>query len=563
MSARFWTIVVGAVALFCAPAPASVGEIDRFINAWHNAAARADADAYFGAMTEDCVFIGTDATERWTREQLREWAAQYFEGDSAWVFRSTQRNIMLASGGQLAWFDEQLDSPHMGAVRGTGIVVKTNAGWKMKHYTLSFAVPNALADELVMRIAEHEQAEESEPAMVENVRIGRWLTIIETPGGNVPFELMIEEGPAGELTAFYTNADEWIPVSIAEWRDGLLVFEMDMYESLVVMQLQKDGTTMYGHYSRRKGGFKWDRLAISATFSDAPRFPRHTPEKFSIEPAFTPIDGKWRVVFENKPNDPAIGIFETIDGTEVHGTFLTTVGDYRYLEGSYEHGRLRLSVFDGAHCFRFDAQVDEHGTMRGTFQSGEHFNTAFTATRSQDVKLSDPFALTKWTGGGDLGAFTFKDPDGIEWALDDARFAGKARIIQVMGTWCPNCKDETSYLIELHNTYAARGLSIMAVSYEITGDENRNAEIVRTFIERMGVPYPVLIAGGSDGASKRKAKRVLGFLDKVISYPTTIFIDNAGTVRAVHTGFMGPATGEEHLKLRAAFEGLIEEMLGE
>ena len=673
MSARFWMIVVGTIGLFCVPAQGSIDEINAFVDAWHDAAARADDDAYFGAMTEDCVFIGTDATERWTRDQLRSWSEQFFERESAWVFVPKQRNITLSAVNDFAWFDERLDSPHMGEVRGTGVVTKTNDGWKILHYTLSFPVPNALADVVVEQIAEHQktvpareatvvsvtgkvtysdgstdqtknvevgmvldeddvlyttlraavqlriepglvatidrlgkvrvgglidharlarfQANEAKmidfaeygrvrvqqlpeahnevpaddsPAMIENVRLGRWRATIESPGGNVPFDLLFEEGAEGELTAYYKNADEEIPVPIVKWHDGLLHLEMDQFESLIVFQLQDDGVTMYGQYSKRKGGFKWDRLAMAATFGEDPRFERHTPEQLVMEPAFTPIKGKWRVVFEDDPDDPAIGVFESINaGPQVYGTFLTTTGDYRYLEGTYEHGRLRLSVFDGAHCFLFDAQVDEHGTMRGFFQSGEHYHTEFTATRSPDEKLGDPFALTKWVGGDDLGKFSYPDPDGVEWSMDDERFAGRARIIQVMGSWCPNCKDETSYLIELHNRYAADGLSILGVSYEITGDEDRNAEIVKTFIERMGVPYPVLIAGGSDGANKRKAQKAVGFLDKVLSYPTTVFIDGAGKVRAVHTGFMGPATGEEHLKLRASFEGLIEEMLGE
>ena len=103
-------------------------------------------------------------------------------------------------------------------------------------------------------------------------------------------------------------------------------------------------------------------------------------------------------------------------------------------------------------------------------------------------------------------------------------------------------------MIDLHNRYAEKGLSIVSVCYEVTGDYERNARIVRTYIERMGIPYPVLIAGGDDGGDKRSATREIGFLDRVIAYPTTVFIDGDGEVEAVHTGFMGPATGEKHLE---------------
>lgn len=120
-------------------------EIDSLINQWHHAAATADAEGFFGRMTPDGIYIGTDATERWLRDELRTWAKPYFERESAWTFIPVSRNITVAPGSQLAWFDELLDT-WMGTCRSTGIMIQEDGEWKIRYYHLSIAVPNEKID---------------------------------------------------------------------------------------------------------------------------------------------------------------------------------------------------------------------------------------------------------------------------------------------------------------------------------------------------------------------------------------------------------------------------------
>jgi ketosteroid isomerase-like protein len=108
---------------------------------WHQAAARADEKTFFSSMTPDAVYVGTDASERWLRDEMKEWSKEYFMRDSAWSFTPTSRNITLHENGDTAWFDELLDT-WMGACRSTGIVEKVDDQWKIKYYHLSVAVPN-------------------------------------------------------------------------------------------------------------------------------------------------------------------------------------------------------------------------------------------------------------------------------------------------------------------------------------------------------------------------------------------------------------------------------------
>jgi len=119
----------------------SILNINMLIDNWHQAAVVADEDLFFGSMTRDGIYIGTDASERWTTSEMQVWAQEYFKRDTAWAFTPLERNISLNQEENIGWFDELLDT-WMGTCRGSGVVVKSSNGWKIKHYHLSIAVPN-------------------------------------------------------------------------------------------------------------------------------------------------------------------------------------------------------------------------------------------------------------------------------------------------------------------------------------------------------------------------------------------------------------------------------------
>jgi len=118
-----------------------IAEIDNLMDAWHHAAAVADKNTFFGSMTQDGIYIGTDKSERWKRDDMRVWSQQYFDRESAWSFTKVERNVTLGASKEIAWFDEILDT-WMGPCRGSGVVLKTEEGWKISHYHLAIAVPN-------------------------------------------------------------------------------------------------------------------------------------------------------------------------------------------------------------------------------------------------------------------------------------------------------------------------------------------------------------------------------------------------------------------------------------
>jgi hypothetical protein len=123
-------------------------QIHKFLDNWHHAAAVADEETFFGLMTKDARYIGTDASENWERDELKEWSKKFFERESAWDFKRIERHIYVYEDQKLAWFDETLDT-WMGICRGSGVVILTEDGWKLKHYVISMTLPNEKTKEFL------------------------------------------------------------------------------------------------------------------------------------------------------------------------------------------------------------------------------------------------------------------------------------------------------------------------------------------------------------------------------------------------------------------------------
>ncbi len=405
--------------------------------------------------------------------------------------------------------------------------------------------------------------------------VGRWDATLASPGGPLAFGLRLSTDGT-TWRAWLVNGVEQIEIPEVRWDGRRLTLGMPHYDSRIGASLREvDGALrLDGMWTKRTGRDDFARLLFSATppgmpvdvaDGDAPPVdggaaPRDTPAGDGAAPRASgdaaDISGRWRVDFASD-EQPAVGVFEQ-SGADLSGTFLTTTGDYRFLAGRVEDGVFRLSCFDGAHAFLFEARLDEEGALHGDFWSRDSWHDTWTAVRDEDIALPDGFQLSRWTGAADLGSLAFPDVTGHVRTLADSQFAGRARILQLFGSWCPNCHDASDLLTDLHRRYGPRGLSVVGLAFELTGDFRRDAEQVLRYAERHGVGYPLLVAGRSDKAA---ASEVFPLLDRVRAYPTTVFLHGDGRVRAVYTGFSGPATGEAHDVLVASFEALVEELL--
>jgi len=283
---------------------------------------------------------------------------------------------------------------------------------------------------------------------------------------------------------------------------------------------------------------------------------------FSNDPLVN-ISGNWETVFSPNSKEEryiAKGIFNQIDN-RVFGTFRTTTGDYRYLEGVVDGDSLKISTFDGAHAFLFEAKVSD-STMTGVFYSGNHWQEPFFARRNQNYELPEADSLTYLKEGFDGFEFSFPNIEGEIISLHDEYYKNKVVIVQIMGTWCPNCLDETKYYTQYYNNHKSKDLEFVALAFEYAPTKEKAIAGINRLKNVVGVPYPILLAQFGT-SNKKKANEKLPMLNHVLSYPTTIFIDKKGKVRKIHTGFNGPATGEKYVEFKKDFEGFVGELIKE
>lgn len=131
-------------------------QVNAFVDEWHDDAANARI-AYFDKIAADGVYIGTDRTELWRRDEFKAWSKKYFDAKAAWSFKATRRNVHASGDQSLIWFDELLDTKNMGHAMASGVIRKTATGFEIVHYQLSLAVPNEVIGPVTAIIAEHEQ----------------------------------------------------------------------------------------------------------------------------------------------------------------------------------------------------------------------------------------------------------------------------------------------------------------------------------------------------------------------------------------------------------------------
>lgn len=136
-------------------------KIAKVLNGFHQAAAEAKSDAYFNLLADDAIFLGTDASERWTKDEFKTFVVPYFSKGTGWLYTPTERNISLVKAGAVAFFDELLLSESYGVCRGSGVLIKTDLGWKISQYNLSIPMPNGIAKALVKQIKSFEQSKSS------------------------------------------------------------------------------------------------------------------------------------------------------------------------------------------------------------------------------------------------------------------------------------------------------------------------------------------------------------------------------------------------------------------
>ena len=373
---------------------------------------------------------------------------------------------------------------------------------------------------------------------------GNWRAVLDLAGGELRFSLNVR--PAGRvLRGSICNGRSCTPLSGIRVAGDTVVLEMADYAATITSVLRGDSLTGIYHNVGNRG-------------------PRTIPFRASrgrwrIEPASADLLGSWDATFvTDGRSSPRVLLFSN-DSSGFIGAMMSNTGDYGRFWGRAEADSFRLAHFDGSFVYMLTGRLDGD-TLRGIFHAGLRTQTAFTAVRTTGrPHLRSP---TEMTSADTSAPFRFAFPglDGRTVANTDLRFRGKVVLLDVFGTWCPTCHEASPMLVDLYRRYHGRGLEIVGLAYEVTGDTAVDAPLVRRFQVTHRVPYPLRLAGTSDVAS---AAATLPQLQGFTSFPTSIFLGRDGRVRLVYAGFLGAATGAQHDRQVAEFRATIERLLAE
>lgn len=361
----------------------------------------------------------------------------------------------------------------------------------------------------------------------------------------LPFNLNVKKNNS----LIVINADEEIQLEPAIIINDSLHYNFPFFNSELVVKAEKNNLSGYWVNHTKGSHYK---VPFFAEKGRNTRFFHVSTSKKG-----TDFNGKWKVVFEPGTNSsyPAIGLFKQ-KKNKISGTFLTETGDYRFLDGNSTKDSLFLSCFDGSHAFLFKARHSKD-SLFGKFYSGTHWNSSWNASRNDSFELQSPEDLT-YISNGEKIEFSFPNLQKDTVSFPSERYKGKVVIIQIMGTWCPNCLDESVYYKELEEKYGDKGLEIISVCYESGKSLDDYINNIQRLQSKLETNFTYLIGGS---AKKNLASKHFNMLNEIISFPTSVFINRQGEVVRVHTGFNGPGTGDYYKNYKERTNALLESLL--
>ncbi len=375
---------------------------------------------------------------------------------------------------------------------------------------------------------------------------GDWTGKLMIQNGlkTLPFKLTICKD------SFYIhNGAERVNLDSPIKRNDSLIFKFPTFTSELVLK-NKSKTRLTGYWMNKNKNM---RIPCEITYGYVHRFPISKSLK-TIN-----LNRKWEVTFDEVTKNSYKGqAILNQKLSRITGTIRTETGDFKYLEGNISGDSVFLSRFDGAHVMLIEGKT-ENNRITGFLYSGNSGKSTFNSRFNETFELTHPDSLTHVISSEPL-QFQFKDISGNFYNYPNASTKGKVVIIELMGSWCPNCLDEAHYLKEVYNSYSREEVEIISVAYEVGEQFEQFREKVSKMSTKLTIPYTVLIGGK---ASKQLANQHFPMLNHVMSFPTTLIIDTKGSIRKVHTGFNGPATGNYYTDFKKEMTLFINQLLAE
>lgn len=364
---------------------------------------------------------------------------------------------------------------------------------------------------------------------------------------SIPIELHIDDN--GQWTL--VNWTEHIALDSMQWKDSTFFAKLPFFNTTlsgkVLSKTSFEGSwtdlTREEHYEIPVKGIK----------KDLPDYPANgQPQKLMFDVLFSPYDPP--------AHDDAIALLYRYDSL-LYGTFLTRSGDHRFLQGRYYEAdnTLQLSGFDGAHLFHYKASITGD-SIYGMFYSGKHYSTNWIGDRNELSQLQHPDSIVGLIDPNLEFRFKVRSESGDSVLFDRDKLKGHVTIVQVAGSWCANCMDESRFLKKLYETYSNQGLQIIPVHFERAENFDVALKQVKRQHVEMELPFAPYFGGP---AGKGYASKVFPNIQRITAFPTAIFIDKKGEVRKIHSGFYGPGTGDYHAIYTTELESFVQMLLSE
>jgi thiol-disulfide isomerase/thioredoxin len=409
-----------------------------------------------------------------------------------------------------------------------------------------------------------------------NLKAGKWTASLSREDGhNIPIQLLVEY-KQGKQAIYIVNGSEKLKTDAPVVEGDSLIIRMPVFESYFKAKLSNN-SQLIGKWT--KGGsvkdvvvpFEAHAVTSSRTLvssqavvnSKAVINSRAVINSKAVvkKSTSTNLSGKWNIEF-TKPDQtkrPAIGNLIQ-KGNLISGSVLTPTGDYRYMAGLLEGDSLTMSTFDGVHALLFEGKID-NGSISGNFYSSLSPSETWTAVKDEKVTLDAPVTTVK-EGSDSKLAFTYLDLEGKEVSLQSDRYKNKVVIIQLMGSWCPNCMDEMAFLSDYYSKNKSKGIEVIALAYELSTDKERSRKSLQRFQKQFNVEYPILNTGVTVG-DKERTEKTLPQLSEIKVFPTSIILNKKGVINEINTSFYGPGTGEYYTAYKDRFEKTINKLLAE
>jgi len=374
---------------------------------------------------------------------------------------------------------------------------------------------------------------------------GLWdATVVVNGGLEIPFRFELA-GSGSSVKGSFFNGDDKVTSTTGRLENGKLVLTFDEYGTALEATV-KDGR-LEGQYTRGTRGAPYPFQA--KRFVPVPAGDAKIPA----------INGLWNVQVKSSKGESAWQLIVRQSGAEASASILRIDGDTGALTGTYHDGKFVLSHFSGARPLRLELTPGPDGTLSAV----QNKDNPLTATRAEIAKAqglpqpSDPSRFTSVKDPTEPFRFSFPDLSGKIVSNTDPRFQGKVVIVSIGGSWCPNCHDEAPFFTELYRKFHAKGLEIVALSFEEEAQQKDPVRL-RAFIKRYGIEYTVLIPGDPKELNDKVPQGV-----NLNAFPTSFYLGRDGRVRSAHAGFPGKSTGKFHTDAKEEITALIEHLLAE